>query len=251
MIEVGVVLERIKVCHGDVVSMVLETYVDPYRVKATFVDRDFGEWQTCPVNVMNGCGHPLRGNQSVSRKKRLSLDEVKQRLCDVHGNAVTIVDETYTIAGHKAQFLDVEFGTWWAFVSNITRGQGHPLRRHQKAAQTMAAKSYVVHWKTNQKCGIQSSWEEKTLIRLNEMKVDYDWQVPFATPFLSRRGKPSVYTIDLYIKDGAFAGHFVEIKGRWWKDGNDRRNWEWFHSAHVNSMLWMRSELRQYLGVKV
>jgi hypothetical protein len=61
-ISIEVVEERVKAAHGDVVTLNRETYVGVAK-KATFVDRDYGEWTAFVTNVTLGHGHPARGHE--------------------------------------------------------------------------------------------------------------------------------------------------------------------------------------------
>lgn len=63
--------------------------------------------------------------------RRLSLDEVKRRIKEKHGDVVSIVDASYWAPDLKrgyARFIDVEFGDWISRVNNVCHGTRHPRR---------------------------------------------------------------------------------------------------------------------------
>lgn len=53
--------KRIKNVHGDTITIVPESYVG-VRFKATFLDKDYGEWISYVTNVTAGHCHPKRGH---------------------------------------------------------------------------------------------------------------------------------------------------------------------------------------------
>lgn len=61
-------------------------------------------------------------------RRSIPLSEVKSRLESVHGNTLTICDDTYKGTKYKAKFVDKDFGLWEAYVSNVLRGHCHPDR---------------------------------------------------------------------------------------------------------------------------
>lgn len=224
----------IKVC------VVRDTYKNISR-KATFVDPEFGCWHTTPTRVLNGGGHPKRARIN----SRTNVQDVIARIKSAHENTVILDVSTYTTTGKKARFVDVKYGDWWASPINVWRGRGHPARRYEKSAKTQRRYPPTVHWKTQEPCYSVSSYEYAVLNWLNAHKIDYIWQVPFVRPELKQDGTPRIYTVDLHILSGIFAGTFIEIKGFFRED--DRRAWEWFHSRH-KSELWNRERLCE-LGI--
>jgi hypothetical protein len=113
-----------------------------------------------------------------------------------------------------------------------------------KRALATSKKLYIVkHWRTGEKLICAASYEFAFVNWCNYVQVDFDWQIPFVTPLLTKRGKPSIYFIDAYIKTGDFAGIWIEIKGRFTNVRN-REKWEWFHAQHPNhSQLWTKHVL--------
>lgn len=76
----------------------------------------------------------------MGRRKPIVVDVVESRLKIIHNDDLTLVRDTYKGVGLKATFVDVEFGAWEAYVSNVLAGHGHPKRGHLKSQQTNLVK---------------------------------------------------------------------------------------------------------------
>lgn len=246
------IIEKIKEKHGDSVTLVRDTFVGR-KVPAKFVDVEHGEYWAKPHHVANGNGrHPLRA-KARSRLGRLTkVEDVAQRVYEKHGDKIKLCTETYVNMRARAKFVHIVHGEWWARPDVVLRGAGHPSDRLKKAITTMRFFAPVCHWKTSEVCYPASGFEHAVLVWLNENRYDFNWQVPIQTPMLTPiRKRPVVYNIDFYIKSGPFSDVFVEVKGTWnRRSGNDggKAKWEWFHSTHLNSQLWMREDLKR-LGI--
>jgi hypothetical protein len=57
--------------------------------------------------------------------RKLTLEQVKIKLNKVHGETVSIVDETYISTHAHATFVDKEFGEWTAQVKSVLEGRRH------------------------------------------------------------------------------------------------------------------------------
>lgn len=93
---------------------------------------------------------------------------------------------------------------------------------------------YICHWNMKQKLYYQSSYEEKVIKYFNSNKIDFDWQIPFDTPY----GK---YFIDCYLPRENL---YIEIKGYFFQDLS-RNKWNWFNKNYSNSKLWDKNELEK------
>jgi hypothetical protein len=109
------------------------TYVK-IQTKARFIDPEYGEWWATPHSVLNGRGHPKRSLANRIHKRRLSADEVQERL-DKQGNGVVLDKSTYVNTHTKARFIDPEFGEWWALPYNVFQGKGHPKQKIETLKQ--------------------------------------------------------------------------------------------------------------------
>lgn len=103
-----------------------------------------------------------------------------------------------------------------------------------KAAKTCNQITEIPHWKTGQTISCQGSYETKTVIWLNQNKINYIWQ-PGPFPYEGNK----TYTPDLYLPDQNI---YVEIKGHWY-DEEAKVKWEWFHKEYPNSEIWLEENL--------
>jgi hypothetical protein len=60
------VKERIKEIYGDTITLDESTYINT-QIKAWFIDKEFGRWQSIPNNILRGHGHI--GHTREKRKK--------------------------------------------------------------------------------------------------------------------------------------------------------------------------------------
>jgi hypothetical protein len=103
--------------HGDTITIIEDTYRSIGK-KATFVHVEFGAWEAYVESIaIRGSNHPL--------SKKLTIDEVKDRLRSKHGNTVTIVEKTYSGVNNKATFIHEKYGPWTAFAASIIAGSTH------------------------------------------------------------------------------------------------------------------------------
>ena len=92
---------------------------------------------------MRGLGFGL--GLAFLKMKRISIQEIKDRLFAVHGDTVTMDEATYQGTYKSARFIDCEFGEFWNTVKNVLRGQGHKSKARAKLEATNLDK-YGVSW---------------------------------------------------------------------------------------------------------
>jgi len=151
-LTVNEILLRLKETHGDQVKLDISTYKNT-KIKARFVDEDYGEWWATPNNVIYyKKGHKKRSvektrqtwfkkygvtnifNLEKNRKKCIEsravpIEEIKERIKEVHGNGVVIDESTYANTQSYAIFIDKNYGPWRAKVFNVIYGKrNHPER---------------------------------------------------------------------------------------------------------------------------
>jgi len=105
------------------IKIIESTYIST-KVKARFIDDEYGEWETLPNAVLNGKGHPKRGKISSIKNRSIGLDDIKQRL----PSHITLVEDTYKNVTSKATFIDSEYGEWEILPNNLFQGVEHPNR---------------------------------------------------------------------------------------------------------------------------
>jgi len=128
MIKIEEIIRRLEIAHQGVVCIIPESYRGVAE-KATFVDRDYGEWQATPHRVCKrGHGHPKRKALKVT----IAVEEVKKRVYEKHKDKLVLDEKTYRIAGEKARFIDKDYGEWWTVPSQVMLGVEHPQRSYDR-----------------------------------------------------------------------------------------------------------------------
>lgn len=135
--------DRIKSRHGDLVTILDSSYVG-FRENAEFIHAIHGSFHSTPKAV-------CLGHLSVkfkSKEMSLSIEEIKKRLLEFHGNIVTIKEETYVNSSTEAIFVDSDYGEWPGRPSTIIRGSGHPQRaddNHRISLKEVKSRLLEVH----------------------------------------------------------------------------------------------------------
>jgi hypothetical protein len=197
----------------------------------------------------------------------MTVEDVKRRLKDVHGDVVTLIESTFTNGSSTAMFNDKEHGIWTAKVGNVLNSKStHPKRGLLKRKSTWLGKYGVdnpfksdavqakavtgrrkvhrlVHWETGQELVCVGSYEYAFVNWCNATHVSFNWQINHRMPSGRR------YRIDAFIKTGDHANTWIEIKG-YFRDADAREKWDWFHTTHANSQLWDLHKLTA-LGILV
>lgn len=244
-ISIEQLIEKIQQRHNDEIKLDISTY-SYINTKALFIDKEFGEWWAYPRHILKGGCHPKK---RTNKKRRLSIDVIKKRLMIHHGDIVKLDESSFLnkspSAHEKVRFIDKDYGEWWALAGNVYgEGKGHPKRGFIKAQKKCARVLTIKHWNCSDLCHCRGSYEQAVVHWLNKNEYDFDWQIAFKTPILTKTGKNSIYYVDLYIKDGPHKDKFIEIKGYWMQEIS-RKKWEWFHETHQNSELWNFNKLKK------
>lgn len=144
IIPVKEIHEIIKKVHGDDILLVESSYTVT-GTEAIFIDKDFGEWKTKPQYVLRGASHPDRAAIKQGNAKRLSLEVIRLRIKEAHGNTVILDESTYTgrVAGVDCRFVHSLYGEWWANIFNVMNGSGPPDGESEKE-KTLLWKSMVL-----------------------------------------------------------------------------------------------------------
>ena len=73
-------------------------------------------------------------------KRKLTIEEVKERLKKAHGDVVMLDESTYVNTHTKCRLIDRDYGEWWAAPGKILFGQSHPKRGRicQKKSVTLS-----------------------------------------------------------------------------------------------------------------
>jgi very-short-patch-repair endonuclease len=66
--------------------------------------------------------------------RKVTLDEIDQRLHKIHDGKVILLDrEGYIHTHHKVMFRDIDYGDWLAAPYSVLTGRSHPKRGKEKA----------------------------------------------------------------------------------------------------------------------
>jgi len=146
--------ERIKLIHNDNIIIDEQTYIN-LTTKARFFDKKYGEWWTIPYNVLQGHRNPkIRKDNSGLRK--LSIDEIKERIKKIHGNEIQIKENTYIGTNKKATFIDKDYGEFCTCVNNVLVGKGCKERGFKKLAKSSNTHTILFHWETRSRIILSS-----------------------------------------------------------------------------------------------
>ncbi|MDD5650664.1 MAG: hypothetical protein PHF86_09645 [Candidatus Nanoarchaeia archaeon] len=105
-----------------------------------------------------------------------------------------------------------------------------------KAARTANNSSIHYHWLTGEELVCQSSYEERVVYHLNNLRINYLWQPEVFKLSTGRTYRPDLYLVDQNL--------WIEIKG-YFREKN-RVKWEEFHTKiHPNSELWNKDKLKE------
>lgn len=254
------IIDNIKIIHNDNVTIDETTYIGSSK-KCKFFDKDFGEFWMTPLHVQNGSGHPKRALFNQVKRTILPLNEVKNRIFNVHKNLITIEDDSYCGLYKKAKFIHILYGEWYATPNNIIKGASHPSGWKEKSKNTcmnkygvdspqkdksiflkttLARWKYITlkHWKTKKDLVCISSYEYAVVKFLNDNKIDFEWQIKFII------NNDFVYYIDLYMPT---TNKFIEIKGFFFSERN-KMKWETFHKLYKNSEIWFINEVKKFVN---
>lgn len=245
-VPISIAQARIDSSRGKNKIRIIEKSYKGISQKAEFEYVETGErWVTHVKRVIRGDGPPSEKHTKLSQIRLLTHEEVQRRIDTKHGNQQIKMIGKYVNSHTATKFINlVDKSTWYAKPYTVMYGSGSPSQRIKKAARTLSSYPAIKHWKTDELCGVRSSYEYACICWLNKNQIDFDWQVPIKTPFLTRTGKVSVYWIDLFLKSGQFANTWIEIKGRW-RNGDNQHKWEWFHEKFSNSALWTLEKLQE------
>lgn len=265
VIPLNIVKEKLRKNFGDLITIDESTYINGSS-KARFIDKEYGEfWQRVEVTCnKKSCGHPKRGLKSQRITSSISSEEAYQNIKNKFGDEIELIKESFVQTHFKCKFKHKIYGIWEAYYHNIMKGHSHPEAGKKKQKDTMISKYGVEypsqipeihlkimrnrkrvivlkHWKTNEDISCNGSYEYAVIKKLNELKIDYNTQIPFK---LEIDGENKTYFVDLYLPDKDL---YIEIKGEMKEIG--KKKWEKFHKLYPNSELWQLKDVCEFTGL--
>lgn len=250
---------RVFARHGSIVSIKKDTWTKQNDL-CTFIDVEFGEWTARLVNVLSGIGHPKRLAARRSEVNKLSVEDVNERLTQVHGQNVKLTG-VYTNICAPCEFTDIEFGQFTALPVNVLRGAGHirravrrrretslerfgfehPMQNNEVFTKNMRKRRMhrkATHWKTGQELDCLGSWEVKFVDWLTKNKYDFIWQPRAFKMPNGKSYRPDAFIIDMNL--------WVDVKGYY--SPSSRAKCEWFKTIMSNFEVWEKDMLVE-LGI--
>lgn len=97
------------------------------------------------------------------------------------------------------------------------------------------------HWKTDEDITCCGSFEYFIVKKLNDLKINYEFQIKFNLPNFE-----NVYYCDFYFPDDDM---YVEVKGYFYNK-NKKKQWELFHKLYPNSEIWYYKKVEEFTGMK-
>lgn len=67
--------------------------------------------------------------------RKLTIEEVRQKIMVAHGDTIFLDESTYLSTNKKARFVDKDFGEWWSWPSDVFLGRRHPKRFYSIMAE--------------------------------------------------------------------------------------------------------------------
>ena len=213
--------------------------------------------------------------------KKLSIEEVKNRIFQIHRDVVTLDESTYKNTTTKARFIDKDYGVWWAFLKNIfQKKNGHRLRAVEKRKKTTFERYGVEYSQQNKEIrkkrkqtslehyGFEHPLQNKEIAakaakNQNNSYILNHWKTNVEIVCVALYEKKCVerwntekedfeWQIAFNMPNGKVyfvdahlprLNKYIEIKGYFRKDAKEK--WDWFHETHPNSELWDEKKLKE------
>jgi hypothetical protein len=135
------------------VKIVKETYKGT-KIKAKFIDLEFGEFWAIPYDVICGHGHRKRANRIISQKKQKSIILFLKQIPDY----LTLEESSFQGMNKKAKFIDKEYGEFEATPKSVTKGKRHRLRAIKEVSNIKLNYEEIVEKLPKNICLIQSTY---------------------------------------------------------------------------------------------
>lgn len=258
-VKVGVFVERLSALPDNHLSLDVASFRGMTQ-RARFIDDEHGECFLFPSMVLSrDVLHPVRGVAKFQAAMRVSIQSIKDRIKTIHGDAITLVEASWVDTETHCLFRHVRYGEWKTSVWSILRGSTHPKAAHENRLKTFqsryggnspicshevarrarrSVKNLVIlkHWKTGEDVECTGSFEYAVIDKLNQLRLDYRWQIPI-------RLSDSTYYCDLYVVPWDL---YIEIKGFFFPRA--KAKWEEFTKTHPNAELWERGKVVEFTG---
>ena len=114
----------------------------------------------------------------------ITIEELKKRIKDIHGDTVLLDESTYIDFSSKCFFIDKDYGRWECLPNNVARGHGHKLRGKQIAKKKTTISIEDTKKEIYKLYGNTITLDESTFVnRHTKAKfIDIDYGEWWATP---------------------------------------------------------------------
>jgi hypothetical protein len=230
IVHIDEIRRRLQLIHGDRITIIPSTYRG-VKKHATFIDVNYGQWETRVAHVLAGKRHP------AGRKTRVETT-CRERF------GVSSVFQSPQVQAKRVRTLLEHYGVDSPLRSSVVKarhratciqryGVENPMMNaeiHAKALAKLGNTWVLTRWNDQKPVRCVGSYELAFVQWCNDHQIEFDWQIPHRMP------DGRTYIIDAFIKTGVYANTWVEIKGYF--RGDARMKWEWFHAMYSNSSLW-------------
>jgi len=108
--------------------------------------------------------------------RKLTIEEIKQRLFELHGDTVIVDESTYVRARNKAKFIDKDYGEWWIEPKEMfSKKSSHPKRWLEKVKKTCLERYGCEHVSQNKE--VQEKIKQTCLERFGVENASQSQQI--------------------------------------------------------------------------
>ena len=171
-ISINELKQRLFKKHNNTIALDELTYKD-VSTKCRFIDKDYGEFWAIPYNIVNGVKSAKRASKERKLNK-ITIEEVKNRLFEVHGDSIKILEHTYVSYKIKCSFIDEEYGIFQALPSNVIRGSVCKLRSNKNISKIRTMSIEEVKQRLYKIHGDIVSIDESSYVRFKKHAIFID-----------------------------------------------------------------------------
>lgn len=122
-------IERAKEIHKDEELDFSKVVYINNRTKVIIIDKEYGEFEITPSNLLSGKSHPLRRGIKIAEKKKSSTEEVIERIKEVHKDKQLDFSKfVYKNMNSNVIVIDKEYGEFETNPHSLLKGCCHPNR---------------------------------------------------------------------------------------------------------------------------
>lgn len=122
--------------------------------------------------------------------KKIDLEKLSEQIQKKHGGQVLIDLSTFVSTRQKCRFIDKDYGEFWALISNVRSGRGHPNRSSHNMSRAKTCSLHKIQEKIDalHDYGLKIVPETYTNTRTKCLFIDKDYGEFVSTPNRILRG---------------------------------------------------------------